>query len=157
LGQEWGLDKWVEIQPIDQESDRADALSFLQDEGVADETQVQLAISSPIWFQEFVQALQSRDPGLASRWKRRRSLRVIRAVEQWRAQNNVRGEIVYELDAAKRRTALTPENAKIQRRDELRQLIFEVLENLRTEELLEFRVPIGQAVAALRPELLRKL
>lgn len=149
------IENWVEIHPVNAGEDKADAVRFLESERLDGNEDLQRTLDSPIWFHEFVKALQATDPHVAFRWKRRRSLRVIAEVEKWRAANELSAELIYDLSPTRSRSR-PPVFGATKKPADLREIILDILEDMPTQELLNLRVPIRDAVAALRPDLLRQ-
>lgn len=149
---------WVELTPIDQEEDKADAIRFLEEEGLSGNVELEHALDGGGWFHLFAKSLQAIDPSAAFRWKRRRSHRVTAVVEEWRSRNDLPSELIYEVPSTQRR-ALTTRGSKADANAEsldLRDLVLNILRGMPVEELLDLRVPIREVVAALRPDLLNR-
>lgn len=146
---------WVELVPIDQNEDKADAIQFLQEEGLANNPELNNAIEGHAWFHQFAKLLHEIDPSVAFRWKRRRSNRVTTAVESWRSTNNLPTELVYETTSTDRRQ-LQPRNFKTTEKLDLHELAIRILKGLSVEELLDLSVPIRDVIAVLRPDLLKR-
>lgn len=145
-------DEWALIEPIDEVLDKADAVAFLRAEGRDNSPELRSAIELPNWFREFSGALQSTDPFLAAKWKRRRSNRVIAHVEQWRRKNGISNEVIFERprDSQARATAVPVGSPNTRLKD----VLLSAIRHMEVDDLLELRLPARHLVAALRPELL---
>lgn len=143
-------DEWAEITPTEPAIDKADAAAFLRSEGRDTDEHLRTALESPAWFREFAAALESVDPFLAAKWKRRRSNRVIAHAEQWRRQHGVGSELIYESRTTIPQPVVTPPTTASQLKDAL----LSAVRQMEVHDLLELRIPAKHLVAALRPELL---
>lgn len=140
---------WIEILPISADVDKADARAFLESEGQAETTTLS-TLDSPKWFHDFAMVLESKDSFLASKWKKRRSHRVIAEVTRWRRENNIPPEHVFEA------LVPTPTASRVgtSKADDIRQVALDAIATLPTHELLSICLPIRSVVSVLRPELL---
>jgi len=149
---------WVELTPIDQKEDKADAIRFLEEEELSGKAELERSLDGGGWFHLFAKSLRKINPSAAFRWKRRRSHRVTAVVEEWRSRNDLRSELIYEVPSTQRRPSTTRgfrADANAETLD-LRDLVLNILTGMPVEELLDLRVPIREVVAALRPDLLKR-
>lgn len=144
-------EKWAEIEPVDEDSDRADASAFIESESLLDKLTLEGVLASPNWFQEFHRLLREQDPFLASKWNRRRSNRVIAEVTQWCLANGIASHLVFETPV---QSVSIPTPAPSAGKDQLKPLLLSAIHLMSTKELLSLPIPARYLVARLRPELL---
>ncbi len=142
---------WVEIVPLDYDSDRNVALDFLKENSL-DNAELMISLDSDRWYVDFTRALSAYSPGLATDWKRYRSHHVIGIVKEWCRKNRVDTAIVFEEFPPKQSfPTVQPTGSG---HDQLKALLLAALEHMSADELMELRLPARHLVAVLRPDLL---
>jgi hypothetical protein len=143
--------EWAEIQPIDTNAERDLARAFLTERSIADPAAKQ-SIESDRWYSDFPKLISESHPAAASDWKRQRSIRVIKSVEQWCDANGVDRGVVFEATPSVRTRVFANQFQKDQ---ELRRHLLTVIERMSTDEMLSLQLPAKYLIAEFRPELLR--
>jgi hypothetical protein len=140
---------WVEIQPIDQETQRQWARDFLTAQGLLN-GEVQTCLADRQWYRRLAEFLEQRRPEALASWNRLRTQNAIGHVRNWCESHAVRFDSVTESFLRRKQF---DESASGPRTKDLRQALLKAIEKMATSELLELPIPAKHLVQALRPDL----
>lgn len=157
------LTAWVELQPVDQQTQRQWAAEFIDQNRPPEEPRLREALSADDWYRRLPLELERCGPFWKSRFNRRRSERVQQFASEWQARNGLPHELVFAAEypppqnrprygssyrgasVAEQRGGTTDQN--------LRQLVLRALATLSTDELCEIALPAKHLIPVLRPDL----
>ena len=141
---------WVEIIPIDQNTQRAWAEQFLAQLGLPQDEALRRTLDSATWYRDLAEALREVNPWLVSQWNQHRSARVVEAVRSWAGPNNVSPELLFESRAPVSRSSNL---GKKESSKNLREVLLAALRQMTVEELLEIKLPASCLLSVFRPDL----
>lgn len=141
---------WIQIEPIDQDRQRSWAREFLREAAVRETEELLGSLASATWYRDFEDKLADLSPSHAHAWRRHRSNRVIQHVREWIARNRIPTDLVFEPRLGER--TITSRRKPPQSQD-LRLGLLAAVHELKTEQLLQLRIPAKILLSVFRPDL----
>ena len=142
---------WVEIKPLDQDSQKAWANEFLAQRGLEQDEGVRRALESPTWYRELTEKIREVNPLIATHWNQRRSMRVVQAVQDWIKSNDLPPESVFEPYAPAGRPTVAARRSAV---TGLRGGLLAAVQQMTVDELLKIKIPTRCLLTVFRPDLL---
>ena len=150
---------WIEISPIDLESQKKWASEFLAQKSAEGKDFSALSVSEDWQPQIFVQKLRQVDENFARAWNKLRTVKVSSVVQNWLIQNSLPYDLAFQTITKssdnKSVAEYFTEKPNIRNQDDLRKVILAALSSLPIEKLLEIPIPAGVMLTALSDAKLR--
>ncbi|MGB4059049.1 hypothetical protein [Acidovorax sp. NCPPB 3576] len=150
---------WIEITPIDLESQKKWASDFLAQNSTDGKDFSALSASEDWQPQIFIQKLRQIDEASARAWNKLRTVKVSVVVQNWLTQNSLPHNFAFQPATKssnnKSVAEYTIETPSPRNQDDLRKVILAALSSLPIEKLLEIPIPAGVMLTALSDAKLR--
>ena len=141
-------DGLIEVAPVGRQAQHRWALAFLEEQNLGDDPELIATLDSDLWYVRFADALESRSPKLARRWRSFRSACVASHLEEWCSQHDVPvAPFLGSGPSEPKPRHLSREAREAQRRD----LVLKALSRLGTDDLLRIPIPACHLLDVVEP------